>query len=143
LLNVLRNYDANCSINSFEKSHRHDTSSPNASSRFNRIGQHLDFRAIAKGNALGKQLRRINVQPSQWTFEMLAIGPIFPEKESFDLYKPLRDTFGAIEAALADELQDRGYNVIGTHARRVTPDSELWAEVFRHTNAKFPTQNVV
>ena len=119
-----------------------DSSSANAASPFNRIGQHLDFRANAKGNALGKQLGQINVHPSQCTFEMLAIGPIFPEQDTFDLHKPIRDTVGALEAALADELVRRGYNVIGTHGRRVTPDANLWAEILRHTNPKFPPQNV-
>jgi hypothetical protein len=119
-----------------------DSSSANAASPFNRIGEHLDFRANAKGNALGKQLGRIDVQPSQCTFEMLAIGPIFPEQETFDLHKPVRDTIGALEAALADELVVRGYHVIGTHGRRVTPEADLWAEVLRHVNVKFPDQNV-
>ena len=119
-----------------------DSSSANAASPFNRIGQHLDFRANAKGNALGKQLRRLNVQPSQCTFEMLAIGPIFPEQETFDLHKPIRDTVGALESALADELANRGYDVIGTHGRRVASDTEIWAEVLRHTNTKFPPLNV-
>lgn len=119
-----------------------DSSSANAASPFNRIGQHLDFRAIARGNALGRQLGYLNVQPSQCTFEMLAIGPIFPEQLTFELHKPIRDTVGAIEAALADELVDRGYNVIGTHGRRVPQDAELWAEVLRHINPKFPPRNV-
>lgn len=33
-----------------------DSSSPHASSLFKRIGQHLDHRPNAKGNALGRQL---------------------------------------------------------------------------------------
>lgn len=73
-----------------------DSSSANAASPFNRIGQHLDFRTNAKGNALGRQLRNIDVQPSQCTFEMLAIGPIFPEQATFELHKPIRDTVGAL-----------------------------------------------
>lgn len=119
-----------------------DSSSANAASPFNRIGQHLDFRANAKGNALGKQLGVINVDPFQCTFEMLAIGPIFHEQETFELHKTIRDTVGALEAALADELVNRGYNVIGTHGRRIPRDADLWAEVLRHINPKFPPRNV-
>lgn len=117
-----------------------DSSSANAASPFSRIGQHLDFRANAKGNALGRQLGNNNVQPSQCRFEMLAIGPIFPEQVTFASHKPIRDTVGALEAALADELVNRGYNVIGTHGRRVPTDPDLWKELLRHIDPKFPCQ---
>jgi len=73
---------------------------------------------------------------------MLAIGPIFLEQDTFELHKPIRDTLGALEAALADELVNRGYNVIGIHGRRVTPDASLWAEVLRHINPRFQPKNV-
>lgn len=117
-----------------------DSSSANAASPFNRIGQHLDFRANARGNSLAGQLRKIDVQPSHCTFEMLAIGPIFPEQATFELHKSIRDIVAALESALADELTTRGYTVIGTHGRRVEPDPDLWAEVLRYMNAKFPFQ---
>jgi hypothetical protein len=45
-----------------------------------RVAQHLDPSAAAKGNALGKQLRRERVNYEQCTFEMVAVGPIFPEQ---------------------------------------------------------------
>jgi len=115
-----------------------DSSSANAASPFSRIGQHLDLRAHAKGNALAIQLSRIDVHPSQCTFEMLAIGPVFPEQDTFESHKPLRDSIGALESALADELSERGYQVIGTHGRRVEPENEIWTEVLRHVNDKFP-----
>lgn len=69
---------------------------------------------------------------------MLAIGPISPEQETFDLHKPIRDKVAALETALAGELVDREYRVTGTHGRPETADANLWAEVLRLVSAKFP-----
>ena len=63
-----------------------DSSSSNAASPFNRIGQHLDFRENAKGNSLAKRLIEVGVDPKKCLFEMLALGPIYKEQESFDLH---------------------------------------------------------
>ena len=88
-----------------------DSSSPNAASPFNRISGHLDLRPNAKSNALAKQLSRADVNPSDCTFEMVAIGPVFPEQSSFESHKPFRDSMAALEAAMANVLSDRGYTV--------------------------------
>ncbi|MFQ5733029.1 MAG: hypothetical protein ACE5KM_13895 [Planctomycetaceae bacterium] len=116
-----------------------DSSSANAASPFNRIGQHLDFRLNARGNSLARQLQQVKVVPSQCTFEMVAVGPIFPEQNDFESHKPFRDTMSALESALADTLRDRGYNVIGTHGRRVTTDQNLFSQVLDHIDRKFPS----
>lgn len=60
-----------------------DSSSPHAGSPFSRIGQHLDFRPYAKGNALGRRLAAAGVRPAECLFEMLAVGPIFPEQTTW------------------------------------------------------------
>jgi hypothetical protein len=115
-----------------------DSSSPNAASPFQRIGQHLDFRGNAKGNSLARQLKAVAVHPSRCSFEMLAVGPLFHEQETFRAHKPFRDRVGALEEALAQRLRDRGYNVIGTHSSSQAPEAGLWQEVCRIVDSKFP-----
>src|SRR5215210_6860569 len=94
-----------------------DTSSPNAQSPFKRICQHLDPSPNAKGNALGKQLSRAGIDPLECKFEMVAIGPIFPEQDTMDQHKPICDQVAALERALADFLRQQGYAVPGSHPR--------------------------
>jgi len=128
--------------------HRHlyvgrtgDSSSPNASSPFRRIGQHLDSSLHAKGNALGRQLRGAGIDAETCTFEMIAIGPIFDEQKTMPEHKPLRDKTAALERAVADELKHRGYTVLGTHPRASEPDSALLEQVMTKLQAAFPSRN--
>ena len=72
-----------------------DSSSPHASSPFRRIGQHLDTRLNAKGNALGRQLASRGINPEACTFEMTAIGPIFDEQKTMHEHEPFRDKTAA------------------------------------------------
>ena len=117
-----------------------DSSSPNASSPFRRIGQHLDFSLNAKGNALGRQLKTAGIDPEICTFEMTAIGPIFDEQKTMPEHKPLRDKTAALERALADELKRRGYNVLGTHPRVAEPDPNLLSQVISKLQNLFPSK---
>src|SRR5580692_1692961 len=82
-----------------------DTSSPNASSPFRRIGRHLEVGPKAKGNALGRQLARAGIDPACCTFEMIAVGPIFPEQANMERHVVVRDQVAALERALADHLR--------------------------------------
>ncbi len=115
-----------------------DSSSPNASSPFRRIGQHLDLRVTAKGNALLRQLKKAQVNPESCTFEMTAIGPIFEEQETMSEHKPLRDKTAALESALALELKRRGYNVLGTHPRAAEVDPGLYEQLISQVQSAFP-----
>lgn len=115
-----------------------DSSSPYASSPFKRIGQDLDPNPNAKGNALGKQLRRAGVICEDCLFEMVAVGPIFDEQETFQQHKQFRDATAALERAVADWLRERGYNVLGTHPRTGPLDKERLRAVIDHIEAKFP-----
>jgi hypothetical protein len=115
-----------------------DSSSPNAQSPFKRIGQHLDPRPNAKGNALGKQLRCAGIDPLECRFEMVAIGPIFPEQDTMEQHKPIRDQVAALERALADFLRQQGYVVPGSHPRPVAPDEQIFAQVRNIVESKFP-----
>lgn len=115
-----------------------DSSSAHASSQFKRIGQHLDPGPNAKGNALGKQLTRAGVKYEECSFEMLAIGPIWPEQDDFDAHKPIRDRMAALERDVADELRRRGYDVLGTHPRAGTPDQVILQRIRTLLDPKFP-----
>lgn len=114
-----------------------DSSSPHASSPFNRIGQHLDPRSSAKGNALGKQLQKAGVNCLDCRFEMVAIGPIFPEQATFDAHVPARNRMAAIERSIADELRQRGHVVLGTHPRAEKPDECILDQIRKILNARF------
>lgn len=115
-----------------------DSSSPNASSPFRRVGQHLDSSIKAKGNALRRQLKTAGIDPEVCTFEMTAIGPIFEEQGSMPEHRPLRDKTAALERALADELTDRGYKVLGTHPRKNLPDPGLLKQIIESVERCFP-----
>ena len=115
-----------------------DSSSPNAASPFQRIGQHLDFRPSAKGNALAKRLAEKNVSPSECSYQMHAIGPIFPEQDSFEAHKPFRDKMATLEKEVADLLRERGYRVLGTHHLGSIVEPSLLGEIESFVDEKFP-----
>ncbi len=108
-----------------------DSSSPNASSPFKRIGQHLDAGPNAKGNALARQLNRAGLTPEACTFEMVAVGPLFPEQEDMEQHRAVRDSAAALERALADHLRAAGHRVLGDHPRAAACDEALCGEVCR------------
>ena len=106
-----------------------DSSSHYAASPFNRVGQHLDFRPTAKGNAMARQLASAGIDPTGSTFDMIAIGPLFPEQRTHEAHRPHRDTVAALECRMAKTLTEWGYEVVGTHSSKKPLDKELWARV--------------
>jgi hypothetical protein len=106
-----------------------DSSSANAASPFSRIGQHLDSRTNAKGNALARNLAKVGLEPASCDLEMIAIGPIYPEQLDFETHKPFRDRLAALEWGVAQALRQRGYSVLGTHYATVEPEASLLTEV--------------
>lgn len=115
-----------------------DTSSPYASSPFKRIGQHLDASPNAKGNSLRRLLQPKGVKCEECSFEMVAVGPIFPEQPDFEAHKLKRDQMAALERAIADELRQRGYEILGTHPRVGSPDQSLLQQLRSLLDPKFP-----
>lgn len=101
-----------------------DSSSVNAASPFNRIGQHLDLRENSKSNALTRNLRKASIDPVRCRYEFFAVGPIFPEAPDRGQHEPLRDKVAAVEAAVAVEL-GRSYTVLGKHGSRKPLDPGL------------------
>jgi len=114
-----------------------DSSSPNAQSPFKRIGQHLDPRPSAKGNAIDRQLNRKAINPHQCMFEMTAIGPIFDEQTTMDAHRPVRDHMAALERELANMLRDRGYSVPGNHPRTGRPVPKVLEQLEQIVNERF------
>ncbi|MBC8441528.1 MAG: hypothetical protein H8D87_17805 [Deltaproteobacteria bacterium] len=92
-----------------------DSSSAHASSPFNRIGQHLDFRKNAKGNSLARRLKASAINPYKSKFDMLALGPFFCEQDTFEKHKPFRDHMATIEYEVANVLKENNFNVLGIH----------------------------
>lgn len=115
-----------------------DSSSRYASSPFRRVAQHLDTSPKAKGNALGRQLRAAGVKYEECTFEMLAVGPIFPEQATLENHVPIRNQMAALERAIADELRRRGYEVLGNHPRASPPKQPLLEQTRALLDSKFP-----
>ena len=116
-----------------------DSSSPHASSPFRRIGQHLDVRANAKGNALGRQLARAGLDPTCCTFDMVGIGPVFAEQIGMPAHVVFRDRAAVLEGALAVHLSGRGYTVLGEHpTRSLDSEPELFEEIRGIVDAQFP-----
>ena len=121
-----------------------DSSSPNAASPFNRIGQHLDFRENAKGNSMAKRLLEKGITPSDCNFEMFAIGPIFPEQSSMVEHIPFRDTVAALEFALSEELKKKvkDYTVLGTHTSKKPINKKLLKQVLEKFNNYFEKHEI-
>jgi hypothetical protein len=115
-----------------------DSSSSNAASPFNRIGAHLDIRPTAKGNALGRRLAEANVDPAACHFEMVAVGPLFPEQIDMKAHRPMRDCTSALEKALAQLLLSRGYCVLGAHRCRHELDQDRFETIRRLLDPLFP-----
>lgn len=114
-----------------------DSSSPYASSPFKRVAQHLEVGPNAKGNTMSRQLQAIGIDPT-CTFDMVAIGPIFPEQPDMDQHTQLRDKIAAQETALAGLLCTRGYKVIGDHPIPRVYDRGLFEQVCDLIEQKFP-----
>jgi hypothetical protein len=115
-----------------------DSSSPNAASPFRRIGQHLDSSDNAKANSLARRLRECGINPLDCKFEMYAIGPLFPEQDSMEKHRPIRDKVAALEHALGETLRAREYNVLGTQRSRKQLDQQIFEKVLRAIDQFFP-----
>lgn len=108
-----------------------DSSSANAGSPFSRIGQHLDRRPKARGNALARNLRRAGIEPALTSMEMIAVGPLFPEEREFSRHRVVRDQVAALEHGLAVALRGRGYSVLGSHSTQCEPDGARLDAILR------------
>lgn len=106
-----------------------DSSSEYAASPFSRLGQHLDVRHNAKANMLLQHVRKMGLDPIACKFDLVALGPLFPEQLTLELHRQFRDRISPLEAGLATYLSSKGLEVVGNHSANTTADPKLLAEV--------------
>jgi hypothetical protein len=104
-----------------------DSSSINAQSPFNRMGQHLGFNE--KSNVLRRHLKGKKINPDSCSFRLIAHGPILKEAKTKDEHRKRRDSIAAMEKALANEMTEVGYKVINTVNCRKKLDAPKFALV--------------
>src|SRR5262249_37403040 len=68
-----------------------DSSSRYAASPFSRVGQHLDIRPRATANMLLRHIRSRRLDARQCSYELLAVGPLFPEQSNLVDHRRHRD----------------------------------------------------
>lgn len=115
-----------------------DSSSLNAQSPFNRMGQHLGY---AKNSCmlrthLGNQQEM--VKPEECRFRLVAYGPILPEARERNTHRERRDRIAGVEKALADAMRESGYAVMNTVRCRKQADAKLWQQVLQEFKKEFP-----
>lgn len=115
-----------------------DSSSANAQSPFNRMGQHLG-RAV-NSSMLRNHLAGRDVEPQDCTFRLIAHGPVLSEGPTGDMaeHKLRRDLVAGIEKGLADDLKAAGYDVVNTVASTKPLDENVYADVRAAFAAHFP-----
>lgn len=89
-----------------------DSSSTNAQSPFNRMGQHLGF---AKNcNMLRRYLEKSGIKPEQCDFRLVAVGPIEDEStaDGRKEHDQRRDVVAAMEMALAEAMAKAGFTLL-------------------------------
>jgi hypothetical protein len=121
-----------------------DSSSPNAASLYNRMGQHLGFEKAS--NALRTHLQKRDFKPEECkVFRLISCGPIYPEVPGTDLekHKPFRDDVAAMERALAKDLAIAGYHVLNIVRSNKPINKGDWRKVRKAFAEHFPKLNDV
>lgn len=115
-----------------------DSSSTNAQSPFNRMGQHLGF--ARNSNMLRRHLGTHGVEPECCLFRLVALGPLAEESkaESRDEHDDRRDRVAAMEKALAETLTAAGCRVMNRVVSRKALDAARFAEVRAAFARAFP-----
>lgn len=111
-----------------------DSSSHNAQSPFNRMGQHLGFKK--ESNALRRCLEARGFRPEDCNFKLIAHGPILREEARQEEHRLARDRVAPMEKALAEAMTAAGYEVLNKVNCRI----ELDKNVFRAVRAAFALQ---
>ena len=87
-----------------------DSSSVNAQSPFNRMGQHLGYNP--HDNVLRRRLVAAGLSPEACTFRLVAHGPVGAEETSTAAHHARRDVVAAMESHLAQVMAEAGYDVL-------------------------------
>ena len=106
-----------------------DSSSPNAQSLFNRMGQNLG--TLATSSMVRNNLEKRGVDAVECNFCMVGRGPIFdePATKTMDAHRPIRDQVAALERKLAEDLKAAGYDVMNTVRSNAVLDEALYEQV--------------
>ncbi len=122
-----------------------DNSSPHAAAPFTRMGQHL---GMAKNqNALRRHLTARGVDLHHCDFRLVSHGPIHLEVDHppgasreprMAAHRPHRDSLGAMEKALADDLRAAGYDVVNRVACRWPLDPAAYGPIRAAFAREFP-----
>lgn len=115
-----------------------DSSSMNAQSPFNRMGQHLGH---AKNSCmlrthLGQREKKI--EPEECQFRLVTYGPILPEAKKRSEHNERRDLIAAAEKALAEAMAAGGYEVMNTVRCRKEADQKLNRRILAKFSKHFP-----
>ena len=118
-----------------------DSSSTNAQSPFNRMGQHLGF--AANSSMLRQHLTKLRLEPEACSFRLVALGPLEQESEAVERaeHDRRRDVVAAMEKALAGAMKDVGYRVMNKVHSRKTLDTARFGDVLTAFADKFPRLN--
>ncbi len=112
-----------------------DSSSPNAQSPFNRMGQHLGF--AENSSMLRRHLAARGVDPRDCELRMVSHGPVLDEAGNMEDHKILRDEMAAMERELADDLAAAGYDVLNKVRSRMVLNEKVYAEARAAFAAEF------
>jgi len=115
-----------------------DSSSTNAQSPFNRMGQHLGF--VKNSNMLRRHLMQHGAVPESCAFRMIALGPIKHEARTPGRreHDQRRDLVAAMEKALAELLALSGLKVMNRVVSRKPLDEARFAQVRAAFAKAFP-----
>ena len=118
-----------------------DSSSLNAQSPYNRMGQHLGFNENT--NQVRRHLKRFDVTPEQCWFSFVAHGPIMAEEKTMELYRQSRDVAAGLEKALADAMEVSGYKVLNIIKCRKPVNEKMFADVRAAFAEHFPALRIL
>lgn len=119
-----------------------DSSSQYAASPFARLGQHLDVRAKATANMLLRHIHSAAFPPLSCRFELITVGPIYPEQASLEKHRRFRDIVAPMEAALAQHLRSLGLAVVGKHSSKHPLDRRAFAPVLRRFSKQLKAMGI-
>lgn len=114
-----------------------DSSSRYAASPFNRLGQHLDVRPNATANTLLRNIKSKGFDPLRCEYGLVSIGPLYPEQDNLEEHRKYRDLIAPLEAALAQHLKDKGYEVVGSHPKLKEHADAMLKKVLSILEGKF------
>lgn len=115
-----------------------DSSSPNAQSLFNRLGQNLG--TLPNASMVRNNLAKRGISAADCQFRMVGHGSIYNEvpNKDFEAHKLLRDKVGAVEKKLAEDLQTAGYDVMNQVRWNAPLDQDLYESVRAAFAVEFP-----